>query len=96
MIRNFASKTARDIFDGVESRHARHIDSRLHGKILRLFDQLNVARTLEALRIPPSNRLEKLEGDMKEFWSLRINRQWRIVFRWEKNHATYVDILDYH
>ena len=48
------------------------------------------------LRIPPSNRLEKLKGDWAGFWSLRINDQWRIVFRWQGQDAIDVQVIDYH
>jgi len=48
------------------------------------------------LRIPPSNRLEKLKGNRKEFYSIRINNQWRIIFKWENNHSQEVEIIDYH
>ena len=96
MIRNFASKTAQDIFDGCMSRQARKIDINLHARIARLFDQLNAVTKVEMLTIPPSNRLKKLHGDLKGLWSLRVNKQWRIVFRFEKGDAFDVDIVDYH
>ncbi|MNY51610.1 Toxin HigB-1 [compost metagenome] len=48
------------------------------------------------LRIPPSNRLEKLTGNLKDFYSIRINNQWRIIFRWEDGNASAVEIVDYH
>ena len=48
------------------------------------------------LRIPPSNRLEKLKGNLKDFHSIRINDHWRIVFKWEAGHAQDVEIADYH
>ncbi len=48
------------------------------------------------LKIPPSNRLEKLKGNLKDFYSIRINNQWRIIFKWENNNAFEVEILDYH
>jgi len=48
------------------------------------------------LRIPPSNRLEKLSGNMNEFFSIRINDQWRITFKWEEQNAIEVKITDYH
>ena len=60
MIRNFKSKTARDIFDGKLSRYAKTIPIELHNKVRRLFDQINAATRIETLRIPPSNNLEKL------------------------------------
>ena len=58
-------------------------------------DQINAASSLEVLRIPPSNHLEALQGDLAGFWSLRINDQWRIIFRWEGNDAQDVKITDY-
>ena len=51
---------------------------------------------LKDLTIPPSNRLEKLKGDLKQFYSIRINDQWRIRFKWVKGHAYVVEIIDYH
>ncbi len=68
----------------------------LHAKIVRLFDQLNAATRVETLRVPPSNRLEKLSGDLKGCWSLRVNKQWRVIFRWTNDYATNVDVVDYH
>lgn len=96
MIRNFASKTAKDIYDGESSRHARRLPEALHSKAQRLMDQLNTAITVETLRRPPGNRLEKLKGDLEGFWSIRINDQWRVVFKWEDGEALDVDIIDYH
>ena len=83
MIRSVADKATQDIYDAVNSRYARMLPRDLHGKARRLLDQINAAPTLEFLRIPPSNRLEKLLGNRAGYWSLRINQQWRIVFRWE-------------
>jgi len=96
MIRNFKSKVAQDIFDGTNSRWSRQLPLELHRKTQRFFDQINAATQLETLRIPPSNRLEKLKRDLKNYWSLRINNQWRIIFKWENNDALDIDIVDYH
>ncbi len=96
MIRNIAGKATQDIYDGVNSRRARSVPRKLHRKAIRLLDQINAAPTLEFLRTPPSNRLEKLRGDWTGYWSLRINDQWRIVFRWEGNDAVDEEIVDYH
>lgn len=96
MIRNFKSNAAQDIYDGVNSRLSRHIPLELHAKIQRLFDQINAATRIETLQIPPSNRLEKLKGNLKNFWSIRVNKQWRITFRWENSDALDVDVVDYH
>ncbi len=96
MIRNLVGKTTRDIYDGINSRYARRIPRELHDKARRLLDQINAAPSLAFLRTPPSNRLEKLRGDLTGYWSLRINEQWRIIFRWKATDATDVEIIDYH
>ena len=80
----------------IDSRYARRIPKELHGKIYRLLDQLNAITQLETLRIPPSNNLEKLKGKLANYWSLRINKQWRIIFKWTINNAHDVEIVDYH
>jgi len=59
-------------------------------------DILNAAATLDDLRSPPGNRLEALRGDYKGFHSIRINVQWRIIFRWNESNAYDVGIIDYH
>lgn len=96
MIRNFASKLAQDIYDGINSKEARKLSRELHPKAHRLLDQLNAAMTVEVLRIPPSNHLEKLSGKLADFYSIRINLQWRITFCWKNGDAYDVDIIDYH
>jgi proteic killer suppression protein len=96
MIRNIKSKTAQDIYDGVNSRHARKIPGELHRKAQRLFDQINAAIVVETLKAPPGNGLEKLKGAFEGFWSMRIDDQWRIIFRWEDGDALDVDIVDCH
>jgi proteic killer suppression protein len=96
MIRKFKSKTAQDIFDGIISASARKIPADLHNKIRRLFDQLSGATKIETLRVPPGNNLEKLKGNLRNFWSIRVNKQWRVIFRWEDNDAYDVDVTDYH
>ena len=96
MIRGFQSKTAQDIYDGTKSRHARKVPTELHPKCQRLFDQLNAANRVETLKVPPSNRLEKLSGKLKSYWSIRVNKQWRVIFQWEEGEALNVDVLDYH
>ena len=59
-------------------------------------DQLHAASELNHLRVPPSNRLERLSGNLRNFHSIRINQQWRVVFVWKDNHAHQVQITDYH
>ena len=96
MIGSFKSKTAEHIFHGENTRYARKIPVELHGKLCRLLDQLNAATRVETLNIPPSNRLERLYGNLKGFWSLRVNKQWRVIFMWKDGYADQVDIIDYH
>ena len=87
---------SQDIYDGINSRQARKVPRELHDKARRLLDQINAAPSLGFLRVPPSNRLEKLRGDLSGYWSLRINNQWRVIFHWENNDALDVEIKDYH
>lgn len=93
MIEGFSCKETEKIWNGARSK-------RLPGEIQeRAFlglRQLHAAEILEDLRIPPSNRLEVLSGDLKGFWSMRINQQWRLVFRWNDGKASDVKITDYH
>ncbi len=96
MITGFRSKTAQDIYDGINSKHARKLPKGPHKKVRRLLDQVNAAPSLGFLKVPPGNQLKKLGGDLKGFWSLRINDQWRIIFRWKENDAFDVDVTDYH
>ena len=96
MIKSFKNKVAEDIFHGSNSRQARKLPSNLHEKARRLLDQLNAAPTIDFLKVPPGNRLERLFGDYKNFWSIRINKQWRIVFRWKDDSAYDISIIDYH
>ena len=60
---------------------------------LRMIDNsLNITD----LRVPPANRLEKLAGNLKDFYSIRVNNQWRIIFKWNSGNASQVEIIDYH
>ncbi len=56
---------------------------------------LNNSQNIADLQIPPSNRLEKLKGNLKDYYSIRVNEQWRIVFKWDKGNASDVELLDY-
>lgn len=93
VIRSFGDKQTELIFQGERSRTLPpDIQSRANMKLFRI-DQ---ATQLEHLALPPSNRLEALAGNLKGFWSIRINQQWRIVFRWDASDAFDVKITDYH
>jgi len=96
MIINFRSKLSQDIYDGNSTSRSRKFPNQLTGKTLRLLDQLNIVTQIDELLIPPSNHLEKLKGELSGYWSLRINRQWRIIFQWDGRDISNVDILDYH
>ncbi len=96
VIRSIKDKASRDIFDGLNSKPARKLPAALHNKARRLLDLLNGAAQLEDLRVPPGNRLEALSGDLKGFHSIRINDQWRIIFRWQEGNVSDVQIVDYH
>ncbi|WP_119419399.1 type II toxin-antitoxin system RelE/ParE family toxin [Desertibaculum subflavum] len=62
----------------------------------RKLEAVHAAHRLEDLRVPPANRLEKLRGDLKEYHSIRVNDQWRVIFRWQDGDAHGVRIVDYH
>ena len=62
----------------------------------RKLEALNAASRLEDLKVPPSNRLEKLKGDLMDFYSIRVNDQWRLIFKWHDREAHEVRIVDYH
>ena len=72
------------------------MDQSTPGRPLRKLAMLNRAEKLEDLRIPPNNRLEQLKRDRTGQWSIRINDQWRLCFRFEKGQAYDVEIVDYH
>ena len=97
MIVSFADDATCDIFDGHNSKSARKcLGMDLHGVARRKLDMINAAIDLNDLRIPPANRLETLKGALKGLHSIRINNQYRIVFRWSDKGAGNVQITDYH
>jgi len=96
MITSFGDKGTSDLFHGISSRHTRKLPSQIHEIALYKLDVLNAAQALDDLRSPPGNHLEPLKGNLKGFYSIRINSQWRIIFRWVENSATDVQIMDYH
>jgi toxin HigB-1 len=99
VILSFADEETQDIYNGVSSKKARkRLSPVLWEKAQTKLDMLDHAITLDDLRIPPSNRLEKLHGNLIGRYSIRINDQWRIVFKWEgeKQGASSVTIIDYH
>jgi toxin HigB-1 len=93
MIKSFEDRETEKIWNGVVSKK---LPSEIQQTARRKLRMLNNAQYLQDLRIPPANRLEKLKGNLDSFHSIRINDQWRIIFRWENNDAFDVKILDYH
>lgn len=93
MIRSFASKETERIF---RREFSRRLPPDIQRAALRKLVMLHAAKDLTDLRIPPSNNLEALGGDRKGQYSIRINRQWRMCFRWVSGNAEAVEIVDYH
>jgi proteic killer suppression protein len=93
MIRSFGNRETENIWLGHRSRRLPEDIQRIG---LRKLELIEAAATVDDLRIPPGNRLEMLKGDLKGFWSIRINQQWRIMFRFVNGNAENVEIIDYH
>lgn len=97
VIRSWADGATEDLFNGVDSRRARRkCPVELWPVVRRKLDQLNRVRTLQELRVPPGNRLERLKGARAGQYSIRINDQYRVCFRWENGNANEVEVTDYH
>ncbi len=96
MIVSFGDKTTEDIFDGHDTKAARRIAQVLWTRVQSKLDLLNASTSLEDLRVPPSNRLEKLRGNWASFYSVRVNDQYRLVFRFMGGNALDVRCTDYH
>lgn len=93
MILSFGNKATESIWAG---EHTLRLPWEIQGAALRKLRMLNNSQSIGDLVIPPSNRLEKLKGNMKDYHSIRINAQWRIIFKWINGHAEAVEIIDYH
>jgi toxin HigB-1 len=96
VIQSFADATTEDIFNGKDSKAARKVDKAVWPVVRRKLDMVNAATRIDDLRVPPSNRLEVLRGDQKGRYSIRVNRQLRITFRFENCNAQSVRCEDYH
>lgn len=96
MIASFADRASEALFHGEKGKAIRRIPSDIRSVAVRKLDLLNAAHELQDLRVPPGNRLEALKGELRGQHSIRINDQWRIVFRWRDGDAYVVEIDDYH
>lgn len=95
MIIRFKHQLAEDIFLNRITGASRKFPLELRKIVDRKLQYLNAALKLQDLKSPPGNRLEMLQGNLKGYYSIRINSQWRIIFKW-KDGADEVQIIDYH
>jgi len=93
MIISFKDKETEKIWDGTISLRLPLEIQQISRRKLRM---LNNSQNINDLLVPPANRLEKLKGDLKDKYSIRINDQWRIIFLWDENNSSEVEIIDYH
>jgi proteic killer suppression protein len=93
MILSFGTKETEAIWNG---QWAKKLPNEVQETGRRKLRMLNNSQNLTDLKVPPSNRLEKLSGNLKEYYSIRINDQWRIIFKWQDNNSSDVTIIDYH
>jgi len=93
MIRSFRDKATAALFMG---KPPRRVPPELRKRAREKLDLVHAARTLEDLRVPPASRLERLAGDREGQYSIRVNDQWRICFRWVDGEAYEVELVDYH
>lgn len=96
MILSFGDRATEDLFHDRPTSRARRFPHDVVELGLIKLDMLNGAAAVLDLRSPPGNRLEALKGDLKGFHSIRVNDQWRVVFRWDGNNASDVRLTDYH
>ena len=93
MIVSFGDKTTQKIWDG---EWVKGFSTDIQETARRKLRMLNNSFDVKDLMIPPSNRLEKLKGNLKDFYSIRVNDQWRLIFKWENGNAFNVELIDYH
>jgi proteic killer suppression protein len=93
MIVSFGDKDTQKIWEGVR---VKSLSTEIQEVGRRKLRMLNNSVDVNDLMIPPSNRLEKLKGNLKNYYSIRINNQWRVVFKWNNGNASEVSIIDYH
>jgi proteic killer suppression protein len=93
VIRSFKDKEAHKIWN---QEYSKKYHKNIQGIIFRKFVMISRAKNLDDLRIPPANNLEKLRGDRKDQYSIRINDQFRICFKWQDGEAYDIEIVDYH
>ena len=93
MIKSFGDKETEKIWHGS---YSKKFPTDIQPIARRKLRMINNAQDINDFRVPPGNKLEKLKGNLKDFWSIRINNQWRIIFKWIGNDAYEVQVTDYH
>lgn len=93
MILSFGDKNTAKIWEG---ERVKNMSTELQETARRKLRMLNNSQNTADLMIPPSNKLEKLKGNLKDFYSIRVNSQWRIIFKWEAGNSSHVELIDYH
>lgn len=93
MIVSFGNSDTEKVWNGIR---VKKFPAEIQNIGRRKLRMLNNSVNLTDLRVPPANRLEKLSGKLKDFYSIRINDQWRIIFNWNAGNAFNVEIIDYH
>jgi proteic killer suppression protein len=96
MITDFGDQLTRDLFYDLRDKVVKKLGSDIYRKARMKLLYLHEAEVLSDLRVPPGNRLEKLKGLLKDFYSIRINDQWKILFQWSEGNASKVKVADYH
>jgi proteic killer suppression protein len=96
VIVSFGDATTEDLFHGVTNARTRQLPTDVVTRARRRLDRLNAAAVVTDMKMPPSNSLEKLKGDLAGFWSVRVNDQYRIIFRWTDAGPAEVRFTDYH
>ena len=96
MIASFADRATEALYHGIRGKSLKHFPPEILAVGVRKLDMLNSARSLQDRMAPPGNHYEQLHGKLKRLHSIRINAQWRVVFRWESGCAYDVRVVDYH
>ncbi|HTR04951.1 MAG TPA: type II toxin-antitoxin system RelE/ParE family toxin [Thermoanaerobaculia bacterium] len=96
VIVSFGDAATEDVYNGESSGRTRRFGPEVQKAAIRKLDMLNAAHSLEDLKMPPGNRLEALKGSLSGCHSIRVNDQWRLVFRWNEGFARDVRLIDYH
>ena len=96
MIVSFGDEAPADLYHNRQTKRVRHFPHDIRKRVLHKLDVLNAAHHLIDLRSPPGNKLEILYGNLAGYHSIRVNRQWRIVFLWQEGNAHQVALIDYH